>query len=321
MKANRACWPIATMARLFGVSTSGYYGWLIREPSRRICSDAQLLARIRTLHASSRGTYGAPRIHAQLAREGVHVGRKRVARLMRMAGLCGTSRGRRPRTTRPRAGARRAPDLVRRHFSADAVNVLWVADATCVPTDEGFLYLAVVLDVFSRRVVGWAMSNHLYTELMLRALDMALQQRRHEGVILHSDQGCQYTSIAFGRRCRDAGVQPSMGTAGDAYDNAMCESFFGTLEAELPGREHFATHEQARRRIFSFLESWYNIRRLHSSIGYCSPLAFENLHANNQTSSSRGLPTGGQRHGRDRRPAARPWTTRDSTLKGGSISY
>jgi transposase InsO family protein len=321
MKANRARWPIATMARLLEVSTSGYYAWLVREPSRRVCSDAQLLAHIRTLHASSRGTYGAPRIHAQLAHEGVHVGRKRVARLMRIAGLCGASRRRRPRTTRQRAGARRAPDLVRRHFSADAANVLWVADATYIPTDEGFLYLAVVLDVFSRRIVGWAMSNHLYTELMLRALDMALQQRRHEGVIHHSDQGCQYTSIAFGRRCREAGVQPSMGTAGDAYDNAMCESFFGTLEAELLCREHFATHEHARRRTFSFLEGWYNVRRLHSSIGYCSPLEFENLHAQDQCSSQRGLPTAGQRHGRDRRPAARPWTTRDSTLKGGSIPH
>ncbi|TCF99887.1 transposase, partial [Paraburkholderia steynii] len=173
----------------------------------------------------------------------------------------------------------------------------------------------------SRRVVGWAMSNHLYTELMLRALDMALTQRRHEGVILHSDQGSQYTSIAFGRRCREAGVQPSMGTAGDAYDNAMCESFFGTLEAELLMREHFATHEQARTRIFWFLEGWYNVRRLHSSIGYCSPLEFENLHSKNAMSSPRELPTAGQRHGRDRRPATRPWTTRDSTLNGGSIPY
>jgi putative transposase len=316
MKANRARWPIATMARLLGVSTSGYYAWRVHEPSRQSCSDAQLLAHIRTLHASSRGTYGAPRIHAQLAREGVHVGRKRVARLMRLAGLCGASRRRWPRTTRPRAGARRAPDLVRRHFSAEGPNILWVADATYIPTGEGFLYLAVVLDVFSRRIVGWAMSNHLYTELMLRALDMALQQRHHEGVILHSDQGCQYTSIAFGRRCREAGVQPSMGTAGDAYDNAMCESFFGTLEAELLSREYFATHEQARRRTFSFLEGWYNVRRLHSSIGYCSPLEFENLNAKAQTVPSRGLPTAGQRHGREKRPAARPWTTRNSTFNG-----
>jgi putative transposase len=318
MKANRARWPIARMARLLGVSMSGYYAWLVREPSGRACSDAQLLWHIRTLHAGSRGTYGAPRIHAQLVREGVHVGRKRVARLMRTAGLCGASRRRWPCTTRQRAGARRAPDLVRRHFSAQATNVLWMADATYIPTGEGFLYLAVVLDVFSRRIVGWAMSNHLYTELMLRALDMALHQRHHEGVILHSDQGCQYTSIAFGRRCREAGVQPSMGTAGDAYDNAMCESFFGTLEAELLMREHFATHEQARRRIFSFLEGWYNVRRLHSSIGYCSPLEFENLDAKERNLPSRGLPTARQRRGRDRRPAAWPWTTRDSSLQGGS---
>ncbi|ALL64273.1 integrase catalytic region [Paraburkholderia caribensis MBA4] len=317
MKANRARWPIATMARLLQVSSSGYYAWLRREPSRRALADAQLLARIRTLHASSRGTYGAPRIHAQLAREGVHVGRKRVARLMRMAGLCGASRRRGKGTTHPRAGARRAPDLVRRHFSAEAANVLWVADATYIPTGEGFLYLAVVLDVFSRRIVGWAMSSHLYTELMLRALDMALLQRRPDGVIHHSDQGCQYTSIAFGRRCREAGVQPSMGTAGDCYDNAMCESFFGTLEAELLDREHFGTHEQARRRIFWYLESWYNLRRLHSSLRYRSPLEFEQLHAQTPTSSQRGLPTDGQRHGRERRPAARRWTTRSSTLNGG----
>jgi transposase InsO family protein len=187
---------------------------------------------------------------------------------------------------------------VRRHFTADATNVQWVADATYVPTDEGFLYLAVVLDVFSRRIIGWAMSNHLYTELMLRALDMALQQRRREDVILHSDQGCQYASIAFGRRYREAGVQPSMGTAGDAYDDAMCESFFGTLEAELLCREHFATHEQARRRLFSFAESSYNIHRPHSSIGYCSPLEFENLHARDQGLSPRGLPNAGQHRGR-----------------------
>jgi transposase InsO family protein len=321
MRANQARWPIATMARLLRVSTSGYYGWLAREPSAHACSDAQLLARIRALHASSRGTYGAPRIHAQLAREGVHVGRKRVARLMRLADLCGASRRRWKLTTHQRAGARRAPDLVRRHFNAAAANVLWVADATYIPTGEGFLYLAVVLDVFSRRIVGWAMSNHLYTELMLRALNMALLQRRPEGVIHHSDQGGQYTSIAFGRRCREAGVQPSMGTAGDAYDNAMCESFFGTLEAELLVREHFATHEQARTRIFWFLEGWYNVRRLHSSIGYCSPLEFENRHSQDKTSSPRGLSTAGQRHGRNRRPAARPWTTRDSTSQGGITSH
>ena len=234
MKANQATLPIATMARLLQVSASGYYAWVVRGPSRRACSDADLLGRIRAIHASSRGTYGMPRIHAELVEQGVHVGRKRVARLMRIASLCGVSRRRWLNTTRRQPNARPAPDLVQRHFVADAPNRLWVADATYVPTVEGFLYLAVVLDVFSRRIVGWAMSNHLYTELMLRALDMALVQRRPEGVIHHSDQGCQYTSIAFGRRCREAGVRPSMGTVGDCFDNAMCESFFDISAFSVP---------------------------------------------------------------------------------------
>jgi putative transposase len=198
-----------------------------------------------------------PRIHAELAGQGIHVGRKRIARLMRIAGLRGVSRRRWITTTRRKPDARPAPDLVQRHFSADAPDRLWVADATYVPTGEGFLYLAVVLDVFSRRIVGWAMSSHLYTELMLRALDMALSQRRPDGVIHHSDQGCQYTSIAFGRRCREARVRPSMGTVADCFDNAMCESFFATLECELLARTRFDTHEQARRALFSFIEGWY----------------------------------------------------------------
>ena len=198
MRANQARWPITAMARLLRVSTSGYYTWLVREPSAHARSDAQLLLRIRCLHASSRGTYGAPRIHAQLVREGRHVGRKRVARLMQLDGLCGASRRRWKLTTHPRAGARRAPDLVRRHFNASEPNVLWVADATYIPTGEGFLYLAVVLDVFSRRIVGWAMSNHLYTELMLRALDMALAQRRPVGVIHHSDRGVNIRRLLSG---------------------------------------------------------------------------------------------------------------------------
>jgi transposase InsO family protein len=186
MKANRATLPIATMARLLRISTSGYYAWLARSPSKRSCSDVDLLGRIRATHASSRGTYGMPRIHAELLEHGVHVGRKRIARLMRIASLCGVSRRRWTNTTRPQSGARPAPDLVQRHFVADATNRLWVADATDVPTAEGFLYLAVVLDVFSRRIVGWAMSNHLCTELMLRALNIALVQRRPKGVIHHS---------------------------------------------------------------------------------------------------------------------------------------
>ena len=319
MKANQATWPVATMARLLEVSASGFYAWLERGPSQRARSDADLLARIRAIYLRSRNTYGMPRVYAELTSQGVHVGPKRVARLMRLAGLRGVSRRKWITTTRRQAGARRAPDLVQRHFSADAPNRLWVADATYVPTAEGFLYLAVVLDVFSRRIVGWAISSHLYTELMLRALDMALSQRRPDGVIHHSDQGCQYTSIAFGRRCREAGVRPSMGTAGDCFDNAMCESFFATLECELLARTRFETHEQARQALFSFIEGWYNTLRLHSALGYRSPIIFEQAYtAQKPAAPAGGLPTAGQPHGRDRRPAGRPWTTRSTMSNGGN---
>ncbi|WP_412770166.1 IS3 family transposase [Ralstonia pseudosolanacearum] len=277
MKANQAL-PVATMARLLGVSPSGYHAWRQRTPSTRSRGDTALLARIQAIHARSHGIYGAPRIHAELAAQGVHVGRKRVARLMREAGLCGVSRRRWITTTRRSARARPAPDLVQRQFHAAAPNRLWVADATYIPTGEGFLYLAVVLDVFSRRIVGWAMDEHLYTALMLRALDMALLQRQPEDVIHHSDQGCQYTSLAFGKRCQQAGVRHSMGSVGDAYDNAMCESFFATLEWELLARERFSTRAQAQRAVFTFIEGWYNTTRLHSGIGYRSPLRYELLY-------------------------------------------
>ena len=278
MKANQAIWPIVTMARLLEVSASGFYAWLERKPSAHARRDADLLSRIRAIYTRSRGTYGMPRIHAELAEQGIHVGRKRVARLMRIAGLRGVSRRRWISTTQRQPDARPAPDLVQRHFNADRPDQLWVADATYVPTAVGFLYLAVVLDVFSRRVVGWAMGNHLRTALMLQALDMALAQRHPNGVIHHSDQGCQYTSIAFGRRCLEAGVRPSMGSVGDCFDNAMCESFFATLECELLARCRFQTHDQARHAIFEYLESWYNLRRRHSGLGYRSPAIFEDTY-------------------------------------------
>lgn len=319
MKANQATWPIATMARLLGVSASGFYVWRQRAPSAHARSDADLSARIRAIYAGSRGTYGMPRVHAELVEQGIHVARKRVARLMRIAGLRGVSRRKWITTTQRQAGARAAPDLVQRHFNADAPNRLWVADATFVPTRAGFLYLAVVLDVFSRRIVGWAMGHHLRTKLMLKALDMALAQRHAKGVIHHSDQGCQYTSLAFGRRCREAGVRPSMGSVGDCFDNAMCESFFATLECELLARTRFETHEQASRAIFSFIEGWYNPHRRHSSLGYRSPIIYEQIHREqNQPCSPSELPTAGQRHGRDRRPAGRPWTTHSTMPHGGT---
>ena len=197
---------------------------------------------------------------------------------MRAAHLRGVSRRKRPRTTQRQSAAQPAPDLVERDFTASGPDQLWVADITYVATWAGFLYLAVVVDAWSRRVVGWAMANHLRTELVLGALEMAIQQRRPSGTIHHSDQGSQYTSLAFGKRCREAGVRPSMGSAGDCFDNALCESFFATLECELLDRYTFHTREAARRAVFQFIEGWYNPHRRHSALGYVSPVGYESAH-------------------------------------------
>jgi putative transposase len=197
---------------------------------------------------------------------------------MRAAKLRGVSRRDWMVTTVRDHQARPAPDLVERNFSAAGPNRLWVADITYIPTWAGFLYLAVVLDVFSRRIVGWAMETYLRTELVLKALDMALGQRRPYGVIHHSDQGSQYTSLAFGGRCQQAGVRPSMGSVGDCFDNAMCESFFATLECELLERCRFKTQVEARMAVFDFIEGWYNPRRRHSALGYLSPVEYERIH-------------------------------------------
>lgn len=194
---------------------------------------------------------------------------------MRERGIFGVSRRKKFKTTRRDRDARPAPDLVERRFIADAPNRLWVADITYIPTWSGFLFLAVVLDVFSRRVVGWSMANHLRTELVLQALDMAIYRRRPERVLHHSDQGTQYTSIAFGLCCKEAGVRPSIGSVGDCYDNAMCESFFATLECELLDRRRFKTQHQAAVEVFDFIEGWYNSHRRHSALGHVSPNAYE----------------------------------------------
>jgi len=277
--AHQAFHRVATTCRVLGVSPSGYYAWRKRPLSPRARADVELAAEIQAIHRESRGTYGAPRIHAELAAQGIHVGRKRVARLMRGAGLQGVSRRKSCRTTVRDETARPAPDLVDRDFQAAGPDRLWVADITYVPTWAGFLYLAVVLDAWSRRVIGWAMDTHLRTELVLAALDMAVAQRRPTDVIHHSDQGCQYTSLAFGRRCREAGVRPSMGSVGDAYDNALCESFFATLECELLDRQRFATPAEARAAVFDFIEGWYNPQRRHSALDYLSPMVYERTHA------------------------------------------
>jgi putative transposase len=241
----------------------------------------ELGTRIRAIHQYSRGTYGAPRIHQELRAAEIRVGCKRVARLMKAASLRGASRRPWVITTVRDRHARPAPDLVERNFTASAPNCVWVADITYIPTWAGFLYLAVVLDVFSRRIVGWAMATHLRTELVLAALNMAIGQRRPAAVIHHSDQGSQYTALAFGQRCKAAGVRPSMGSVGDCFDNAMCESFFATLECELLDRRHFKTQIEARTAIFEFIEGWYNPRRRHSAIGYLSPIDYENTDRQN----------------------------------------
>jgi len=267
------------MCRVLEVSSSGYYAWLKRPPSTRAQEDAKLLKRIRKIHRRSKGTYGAPRIHAELAAEGIHVGRKRVARIMKAAHLQGVSRRKAYKTTRRAKKARPAPDRVQRNFAAEGPDRLWVADITYVPTWMGPLYLAVVVDAWSRRVVGWAMATHLRTQLVLDALQMAIHQRNPKGVIHHSDQGSQYTSLAFGHRCREAGILPSMGSVGDCYDNALCESFFATLECELLDRVTFRTVPEARQAVFVFIEGWYNPHRRHSSIDYLSPIQYERAHA------------------------------------------
>jgi Transposase and inactivated derivatives len=231
--------------------------------------------KIRQIHDESRGTYGSPRVHAALEAEGYAVGENRVARLMKEAGLRGISRRKRPSTTVQGGRSHAIPDLVDRDFTAESPDELWVADITYVPTEAGFLYLAVVLDAFSRRVVGWAMADHLRTELVLDALDMASNQRDPEETVHHSDQGCQYTAIAFGQRCKEAGVRPSMGSVGDCYDNAMCESFFATLECELIEQQTFTEKTEARLSVFSFIEGWYNPYRLHSALDYQSPAVYE----------------------------------------------
>ena len=277
MRDHQARFPVAALCRVLQVSHSGYYAWAKRPPSARATRDALLMPQIIASHQRSDGTYGSPRILGDLKDAHEYVGRKRVARLMRTAGIAGVSRRRFVLTTKRSATESAAPDLVERNFTATSPNELWVADITYVPTWAGFLYLSVVLDAFSRRIVGWAMATHLKTELVLDALEMALGQRRPDRVIHHSDHGSQYTSLAFGKRCAEMGVKPSMGSVGDAYDNAMAESFFATLECELLNRRRFRTQVEARHAIFRFIEGWYNPHRRHSALGNRSPISYEKL--------------------------------------------
>jgi putative transposase len=272
--------PVALSCRVLGVSRAGFYAWRDRPPSARARAEAELTEVIHRLHAESRGVYGSPRVHAELRAAGRRHGRKRVARLMRQAGLRGCHRRRRrPRTTVADPAAAPAPNLVRRDFNPLAPDRLWLADITYVPTEEGWLYLAAVLDAFSRRVVGWAMADHLRTELVLDALELALARRRPAaGLVHHSDRGCQYTALAFGRRLAESGLVPSMSRTANCFDNAVAESFFATLKRELvdrPDRAAWPTRAAARGALFDYIEVFYNRRRRHSTLRYLSPAAYE----------------------------------------------
>jgi putative transposase len=277
--AEKANFPISLLCRMLGVSRSGFHAWAARPPSARAREDAELSERIRSVHTRSRGTYGARRVHAELRHDGIRVGRKRVERLMRAAGLSGQLRRRRPKkTTISVPGLRLAGDLVQRDFHPSAPNRLWVADLTCLATAEGWLYLAAVLDCFSRRIVGWSMAERATAGMVVGALETAVVRRRPErGLVHHSDQGTQYVSLLFGERCRDVGIEVSMGSKGDCYDNAVVEAFFASLKKELVNRRSFRSRQEARTAIFDYIEGFYNPIRRHSTLDYLSPAEYERI--------------------------------------------
>jgi putative transposase len=279
--AERAYHPVKTLCRVLGVSRSGFHAWLVRPPSQRAVADQALVERVRELHVQSRRTYGSPRIHRDLQADGVAVGRKRVERLMRQAGISGAVKRRRGRTTIRVPGVRVADDLVKRDFAPPAPDRLWVSDITYLRTWQGWLYLAVVVDCYSRRVVGWALEDNLRAELVVDALEQALQRRRPQGrLIHHSDQGSQYVSLAFGRRCRLAGIDQSMGGRGSAYDNAVCESFFKTLKSDLVDRRSWPDKAELRTAVFDYIKCFYNRQRRHSSLDYLAPAEYEKITTN-----------------------------------------
>jgi putative transposase len=277
---HRQEYPISTMCRVLEVAVSGFYAWLRRAPSRRSQENTGLGERIMHVYHANRQVYGSPRIHAVLHAEGQPCGKKRVARLMRERGLSARPRKHRTKTTDSNHEQPVAPNLLNREFTATAPNTKWVADITAIWTSEGWLYLAVVLDIFSRMVVGWAMDAHRDEALVEQAARMALAQRRPEpGLLHHSDRGSQYTATDYRELLEQSGIVMSMSGKGDCYDNALMESFFGTLKSECADRQSFASRTQARLVIFEYLEVFYNRQRLHSSLGYLSPVTYE-LRAN-----------------------------------------
>jgi putative transposase len=281
---ERRSHKIAAMCRVLRVSRSGFYAWQARGISERAASDIVLAARIAAIHAESDGTYGTPRVHAELRAHGICASRRRVARLMVEQGLEGVSRRRRRRSTTTPSDRPCAPDLVERRFGATSgPNEVWFADITYVPTWEGWLYVALVVDAWSRRMVGWSMREGLEAELVVDALGMAATRRRPgPGAIHHSDRGAQYASTIFGRTLAESGLVASMGRRGSALDNAACESAIASFKTEFVHRRSFRSRNAAREQIFRWIEGWYNARRRHSSLGYLSPADYEELHANNR---------------------------------------
>ena len=274
--AEKANYPVSLLCRILGVSRSGFHAWQTRPRSEWALADAKLSVRIGEIHTRSRESYGARRVHLDLREEGIRVGRKRVERLMRAAELSGYVKRRRYKTTIRVPGVRVASDLVERDFNPAAPNRLWASDIKYVPTWQGTLYLASVIDCYSRRVVGWSMREQMPAELVVDALEMAINRRRPAGKLVHhSDQGSQYVALIFGQRLRKAGIAQSMGSKGDCYDNAVCESFHATLEKELLRRHSFRTKQDARTAIFDWIETWYNRERRHSRLGYRSPANYE----------------------------------------------
>lgn len=276
--AEKANYSISLMCRMLGVSRSGFHAWERRAPSDRDLVDAWLSRRIVEIHTESRQTYGARRVHRALRHRGVRVGRKRVERLMRREQISGLVPKRYRRTTIRVPGVRVADDLVERNFVPAGPNRLWCADIKYVRTWQGWLYLAAVMDCYSRRIVGWSMRPDLEAELVVDALEMAIARRRPKaGLVHHSDQGSQYVSLRFGERCREIGIHRSMGSKGDCFDNAVAESFFATLEKDLLRRRSFATRQDARTAVFDYIEAFYNPIRLHSTLDYLSPVQYEKM--------------------------------------------
>jgi transposase InsO family protein len=277
---EKAQFPVALLCRVLDVTRGGYYAWVGRPPSPRTRRDEQLTVHIREAHRQSRGTYGSTRVRRDLVGRGFAVGRRRIARLMRLDGLAGCHPRRFRNTTDSAHSQPIAPNVVARRFTATAPNQLWVTDITYVRTWEGWLYLAVIIDVFSRRVVGWAMADHLRTELILDALAMALGERLPgKGLVHHSDRGCQYASGDYRARLKSRGILCSMSRRGNCWDNAMAESFFATLKNELIYRQTWTTKRQARSAIAEYLVCFYNSHRRHSALGYMSPMQYERDHA------------------------------------------